>query len=396
MRFNFLQQQAEEADLANEFIKLVTIKARCHDHPGETLHMAAILYKAGLVSPLVLAAANQASWSELMTPWARYSGPQREKWNEDVRKAAVPIGTTSDSAFASPLIALQTLANAFFASLKNESMLDALLQGGAKPLPPNVIYAVTTARGSGNSALEAQWIPLSDDAFAKATAAPNRSLALVCVSEDLLRFGSDLANNLLAAELRSAISVAADVEVLATLTAGLTPISSAGNPRADLREAFEQINLGQASKPYIFVAPSILKDMALMGDTGTAASTLHSGPPSFPDLALPQGGSIGGVPCMAVDVLEGYGSPTGSSMLVVDASQLAGDPGILDILASNEASLQMLDNPTVGSPQNEPGAVTLVSMFQNDSVAIRATRWFMLQRARASACAIVSGISYDL
>jgi hypothetical protein len=390
MRLNFLQQRAE-SDLADEFVKLCIIRARCNSEPVKTHILAEELCKAGFCHPLVAAAAKQIAWAELMTPWIRYSGPQREKWLNDVRKAAVPIGTSFDSQYASPLIALQTLANAWFASLRNVSMLDALLQD-AKPLPPNVIYAVTTARGQGNNVLEAQWLSLSMDAFAKATAAPSKALALVCVSEDLIRFGGDLANNLLGAELRSAVAVAADVEVLGTLIAGLTPISSAGNPRSDLRNAFKAVNLGQMSKPYIFVSPEMLKQMALSGENGTA----HDGPPTFPDLMLPNGGTIGGVPCMGIDALSGFpGSPSGDSMVVVDASQLAGDAGIVDVLASNDATLQMVDDPSIGSPANEPGAVTLVSMFQDNSVAIRATRWWMLQRARSSAVAIVDGCSYD-
>jgi hypothetical protein len=390
MRFNFLQQQAAESDLANEFVKLCIIKARCNGEPLKTHLMASELSKAGFCHPLVATAAKQTSWAELMTPWVRFKGEQREKWMKDVRKAAIPVGTTYDSGFAAPLVALQTLANSFFASLRNVSMLDALLLD-AKPLPPNTIYQVTTARGTGNNALEAQWIPLSKDAFSSAIAAPNRALALVCVSEDLLRFGGDLANNLLAAELRSAVAVAADTEVLATLTFGLTPISSAGNPRADLRKAFAAISLGQMSRPYIFTSPEMIKAMALLGGAS------DEGPPMFPDLQLPNGGTVSGVPCMGIDALSGYpGSPSGDAMLVVDAAQLAGDAGIIDVLASNEAALQMVDNPSVGSPENEPTAATLVSMFQTNSVAIRATRWFMLQRARDSAVAVVEGCSYDL
>jgi hypothetical protein len=395
MRLNFLQQQVAESDLANEFTKLVIIKARCNSEPLKTYILADELCKAGLCHPLVAAAAKQTSWSELMAPWLRYNGPQREKWLSAVRKAAIPVGTTFDSQYASPLVALQTLANAWFASLRNVSMLDALLQD-AKPLPPNTIYAVTTARGNGNSALEAEWISLSKDAFSSAIAAPSRALALVVVSEDLLKFGGDLANNLLGAELRSAVAVAADLEVLGTLTAGLTPISSVGNPRADLRNAFKAVNLGQMSKPYIFTSPEMLKQMSMMGETGGGTPS-HSGPPTFPDLALPNGGSIGGVPTMAIDVLAGFpGSPSGDSMLVVDAAQLAGDPGIIDVLASNDATLQMASGISVGSPEDEPTAATLVSMFQTNSVALRATRWWMLQRARASAVAVVEGCSYDL
>ena len=84
---------------------------------------------------------------------------------------------------------------------------------------------------------------------------------------------------------------------------------------------------------------------------------------------------------MGIDALTGYpGSPGGDSMVVVDAAQLAGDAGIIDVLASNEASLQMVDNPSVGSPENEPTAATLVSMFATNSVAIRS--WCAISPSR--------------
>lgn len=263
-------------------------------------------------------------------------------------------------------------------------MLDALAEG-MMPLGSGIRWEVTTATGSGKSAAEAQWKPITKLGFGSGTTKAQKSLALVVVTNDMLRFGGALVDALITQEFRNSVSIASDQAVLATLTDGLTPITSSGDPREDLRKAFAEVPLGQASKPYIFAAPDALKQMALFGTA--------DGPMLFPDISLPNGGTIAGVPTMAVDALhdfEGLGSPAGDCLLVCDAAQLAGDPGVLDLKVSRDASIQMVDNASGTS------AAQTVSMFQTSSNAMLAERWFVLSRIRQTAVAIVTGASYHL
>jgi hypothetical protein len=69
----------------------------------------------------------------------------------------------------------------------------------------------------------------------------------------------------------------------------------------------------------------------------------------------------------------------------------------VSIDASREASLQMLDNPTVSSASGSPLApvpTSLVSMFQTNSVAIRAERYINWMKRRAAAAQYINGVKY--
>jgi hypothetical protein len=59
---------------------------------------------------------------------------------------------------------------------------------------------------------------------------------------------------------------------------------------------------------------------------------------------------------------------------------------------SSEASLEMESAPTHDSVT--PTGVELVSMWQTNSVAIRAERWINWKRRRTAAVAVISGVNY--
>ena len=238
-------------------------------------------------------------------------------------------------------------------------------------------------------------MPVTKMGFTGTQTVPSKATAITSVTDDLLRMGAELAVNFLSAELRNAIARATDEVSVGILTAGLSPISSAGGPREDINAALAAVNLASWSRPMLFCSPSMLKVMACMG--GTSDTGGKDGPPTFPDVTLPVGGSVNGVPIAAIDALSGFpGSPSGDSLLCVDASQCGGSAGSVEVLTSSQASLYMVDDPTVGSPADEPDAAELVSLLQTNSTAIRLTRWYCLARARSTAVALVEGCTYSL
>jgi hypothetical protein len=165
--------------------------------------------------------------------------------------------------------------------------------------------------------------------------------------------------------------------VIDILTNGVASIASTGSARQDLRNAFEALDLDESSKPFIFAAPKLLKEMALSG--------ADEGPPAFPDLLIAGSGTVQGTPAMPVDSLHSYSSH-GDCLLVVDARRLAGSPGGIDVTASQSADIQMTDSAS--------GAADMVSMFQTNSIALRATRWFNVERAMPNCVAWVTDANY--
>jgi hypothetical protein len=68
------------------------------------------------------------------------------------------------------------------------------------------------------------------------------------------------------------------------------------------------------------------------------------------------------------------------------------DDGAVSIDVSREASLQMLDNPTNASSTATP--TTAVSMFQTNSIAIRAERFINWAKRRSEAVAYMDDVNW--
>jgi hypothetical protein len=79
----------------------------------------------------------------------------------------------------------------------------------------------------------------------------------------------------------------------------------------------------------------------------------------------------------------------------VNASDIwMADDGAVTVDASREASLEMSDGPA-----NNSGTPTqtndMVSMFQTNSVALRAERFINWQRRRSAAVQVIDDVNYD-
>lgn len=294
-------------------------------------------------------------------------------------KSAIAGGSTTDATWGGPLEAIRSLSSEWFATLRTVSALDALLPDMQR-VPPNQNYGITTATGTGHVVSEAAWKPLTKMAFAAGSLGPQKAMALVAVSQDLVNFGAASGYTLIENELRGAVAAASDVTVVTALLAGLTPLESTGNARTDISAALAAVPLKQTSKPFVLTSPDVVKQLAMLGSS--------DGPPAFPDVSVPNGGSISGMPLLGLDALADFGDD-GTLLLVVDANQIAGDAGALDLTVSNQATLQMSDAPA-------NAASNLVSMFQTDSVAIMGERWFWLQKVRQNAVAAIKGVGYGV
>ncbi|HWJ40169.1 MAG TPA: hypothetical protein VNT29_03525, partial [Candidatus Limnocylindrales bacterium] len=91
------------------------------------------------------------------------------------------------------------------------------------------------------------------------------------------------------------------------------------------------------------------------------------------------------------------GSPVageGQMIVLLNAPEIMlADDGQVTIDASAEASLQMLDNPTNQSTAGT-APTTVVSMFQTNSVALRATRFINWVKRRSIAVQYIKDAQY--
>jgi len=291
-----------------------------------------------------------------------------------LQKAAVNPGTLGNSG---ALIDYKILQSGFIESLRSLSLFDQMLPSMVR-VPPNAQTSIVTLGASGEIVTEGSWAPLSKLQISGSFLAPQKAIALVVSSAELLRMGTAGTQTLFANELRAAVAQATDAPVVSALLNGLTVNASSGSARDDIATLLTSITLRATSKPFWLTSPEVVQELAsLYGESG----------PLYPDLVVPEGGSIAGIPLRAADVLTNY-SGNGRYLALVDASQLAGESDLVELDASTEASLQMSDAPT-DAPEN------LVSLFQDDAVALKATRSFCFARLKNSAVAALKEVSYS-
>jgi len=83
--------------------------------------------------------------------------------------------------------------------------------------------------------------------------------------------------------------------------------------------------------------------------------------------------------------------PSGT-LYLIDASGVAADAGPVTVDVSNQSDILMDTAPSGMNSATPSGTATLVSMFQTDSTALRATAVFGAAKIR-SAVAVVTGIT---
>jgi hypothetical protein len=90
-----------------------------------------------------------------------------------------------------------------------------------------------------------------------------------------------------------------------------------------------------------------------------------------------------------VTLVASDGAAAGT-MTIFDAAQLAGDPGLVTLDGSNQATVQMDSTPD--SPATS--ATTLVNLWQNNLSSVRAERIFAIERPNLASVAIIQSINY--
>ena len=120
--------------------------------------------------------------------------------------------------------------------------------------------------------------------------------------------------------------------------------------------------------------------------------TNANGDASFPNVSV-LGGTLLGLPIIVSASLPGHvGSPSTSQITLLDAARVwvAQDPQ-MELTISRHGTIEMLDNPTNSSLT--PTATTMVSMFQANSVALRAIRTINWKISDPGFAAVLTGVA---
>lgn len=323
---------------------------------------------------------------------------------ESLMKTAVAGGTTTDSTWAGPLVNYQDFAGDFVEYLRPRTIIGRFGTGGIpalRKIPFNVNIKGQTSGGTGYWVGEGKPKPVTKFDFNDVNLGWAKAAAIAVLTDELIRFSNPSAESLVRDSLAGCVIERLDTDFIdpakavssgvspASITNGASAIVSSGSDvdaiKTDLKalwQGFIDARISPTSAVYI------------MNSTVALALSLMENPlgqPEFPGITI-NGGSFKGIPVIVSDYVPTVSD--GSSIVVLaNASDIwFSDDGQVTIDASREASLQMLDNPTNASSDGTP--TTMVSMFQTNSVALRAERYINWKLRRDAAVQYVSGVTW--
>jgi HK97 family phage major capsid protein len=292
-----------------------------------------------------------------------------------VLKTAVEAASTTHSSY-SALNVYQTLAEGFVEQLRGISVFDAILPN-ARRIPPRTAISVVTTLASAGRTSEATWKALSKLSIDGETLTPIKCASIMVVSDALLRLSTSAALNLLNTELLGAVRDAVDREFLVEVCDGIAPTATSGSFPTDLKTLLTAVNTKGAGRHVLVV------DVF----TGTYLATLPSATSAdefaYPNMT-PTGGVIQGIPVFVTDNMPSLGTVGAPSLVLIEAGQLALWADAPVLAASGDATLAMDDDPS-------DVAQNVVSLFQTNSVAMRAERAISVKRLRDTAVAAITG-----
>jgi HK97 family phage major capsid protein len=317
-------------------------------------------------------------------------------------KAAVAAGTTTDSTWAAPLVDQATFAGDFINYLRPRTLIG---QANFRPVPFNVRIVGQTSGGSASWVGQGKPKPVTKFDFNATTIPFTKIAAISVITQELARFSDPSAEMLVRDSLADAVIARVDNDLFdpdlaavanvspAGLLNGVTPVAVVSNtidyndPQsvrcaiALLWAPWDSTYLG--TRPAYYTTPSVARMLAFSRDA--------LGNQAFPGMT-PQGGTLDGVPVRVSQYLANNGGSGGAPFILVDESEIwLADDGSVTLDASEQASLQMDDAPTNSSSATVT-ATSMVSMWQTNSIAMRAERFIWWGARRSGAIQWIDGM----
>lgn len=320
-------------------------------------------------------------------------------------KAAVAPALTTDATWAGPLVYANTLESEFIEYLRPATILGKFGTGNIPSLrrvPFNSRIVGQTSGGTGYWVGQAKPKPLTKYDFDARSLTWAKVAAITVQSEELARFSSPNSEQVLRDALRDTLVAKLDLDVIdpdvaavsnvnpASWTNGLSPLSPSGTDadavRADIQALIAPFIAARISPAgIVLIMPSILAlSLSLMRN--------GLGQKEFPGITM-MGGELEGFPVIVSDYAAGPSAGAGNLVIAVSAPDIyLSDDGDVSIDISREASLEMSDGPTQDGSAGTGS--TMVSMFQNNLVALRAERLINWAKRRTAAVAYMDDVAW--
>lgn len=324
----------------------------------------------------------------------------KDRYPDDIKlhhvlKSAISAATTTDPKWAGSLVEYQEFTQDFISYLRPKTIIGQFGTGNIPSLrkvPFNIRVAAQTSGGA------AQWVgqgkakPLTAYDFETITFGFAKVAAISVLTEESVRFSTYDMDVMVRDSLAESVIARIDMDFInplkeaeagvspASITYGAVSIESSGDPSTDSDAAFG-----------VFIDGNLQPSGAVWLMSSTTALALSKrknalGQKEHPDMTM-FGGTYEGLPAIVSQYV-------GTQIVLVNAPDIyLADEGGVAVDMSSEASLEMESNPVGDS--TTPAGVELVSLWQTNSIAIRAERWINWQRRRIAAVAVISNVNYS-
>jgi HK97 family phage major capsid protein len=309
----------------------------------------------------------------------------RSKHLDTIRKAAVAAGTTNG--WGAPLVPIDSLASEFLELVRPASVIGRMR--GFRRVPFMVKFTRQTAGATIGWVGEYRPAPAGKLGLESETFRHSKVSGIVVLSKELARSSQPAAEGLIQRDMIAAIAQFTDEQFLdpsvaevedvkpASITHNAVGIPSSGSNgaavEADLKELVGLLQGAgiQFLAPYFIMRPTTALHLAtLKGANGERV---------FPGVNV-LGGEIWGIPVLV-------SANAGNQITLLDAAELLLAEGGIELDATEEATIQMDSDPVDGS-------ANMVSLYQNNLVALMATRMIRWALRTPGAAAYVSGVTY--
>lgn len=321
----------------------------------------------------------------------------------DAMKAAVTAGSTTDPTWAAPLVdSYQRFAGDFIEFLRPQTIIGKFGSGNIPSLrnvPFNIEVAGQTSGGSAGWVGEGKAKPVTKFDFNTVKLGWAKIAAISVITEELMRFSNPAADAIVRDQLAETVIARQDADFIdpakaevlnvspASITNGVTPITSAGPTADDIREdvaaimtAYITANVSPAGGVWIMNELQALRLSLMQKPLGDSRE--------FPGITM-KGGDFLGFPAITSQYV-----PAGTVIFANASDIFLADDGFINVDASREASLEMETAPTHNS--TTPTGVAQVSMWQTNSIAFRAERYINWKKRRASAVQVLTGVTWGV
>lgn len=318
---------------------------------------------------------------------------------DELVKAAVAAGTSTDTTWAAPLVQFNDMAQDFIEFLRPQTIVGKITN--LRKVPFNIRMPRQTNGGSAGWVGEGKPKGVTASAFDNVTLRFTKLATIAVITEELARFSTPSAETIIRDTLAGAIIQQMDADFVdpdnagttdvkpASITNGVAAVASSGNTEAAILT-----DVAAVFAPFIAANLTPVNGVWIMSATTALALSLMRnalGQLAFPGIDM-MGGKFQGLP---VIVSESAGITDGSAdghiVILANASDiLLADDGQVTIDVSREASLQMDSAPT-----DPPSASTVfVSLWQQNMIGIKAERFVNWVKARAQAVQYISSVNW--